>query len=471
MNPCCHFGVKGDVTSVANAQMCRLVVCGPDRRIEVAVPAHILVADLLPALLHHLGADLADTGMLHGGWVLQRLGETPFDADSTVASLGLNDGDTVHLRPRSDQIPPLDFDDLIDGVATGLRDRSGKWHPEMTRWAAHGSQVVLLATGLAALALPGPAALRATVAAVVAIVALVAGFTVVQTLEEYGLGLTYGASAVAYAGLAGLLAPGPRPGFTGPYLFSAAAGMLAAALVGVVLLSRARPFFAAVLAAVLLVLGGVTLMAFVPLSGVAAASVVLLVGTVLNTVVPQLAFRLGGLRLDPLPTEREHVNQDLDPVPSQPLLDCGPVVDRYMTALYLGLALPVGVAMVLAGSAPGWAPSTLVALVALLRLLAARPMASGWHRLALAAPAVAGLAAVLLDLTRPYPAWQLLLPAVVVPVGVALLVVVARTLPQRRPMPYWGRAGDLLQTLAMLGALPVLLAILGVYQYARGFGG
>jgi hypothetical protein len=60
---------------------------------------------------------------------------------------------------------------------------------------------------------------------------------------------------------------------------------------------------------------------------------------------------------------------------------------------------------------------------------------------------------------------------VVVPVGVALLVVVARTLPQRRPMPYWGRAGDLLQTLAMLAALPVLLAILGVYQYARGFGG
>ncbi|MGH3663666.1 MAG: type VII secretion integral membrane protein EccD [Micromonosporaceae bacterium] len=459
------------MTFAATAQMCRLVVCGPDRRIEVAVPAHILVADLLPALLHHLGADLADTGMLHGGWVLQRLGESPFDEDSTVASLGLRDGDTVHLRPRSDQIPPLDFDDLIDGVATGLADRTGTWRPEMTRWAALGLQVALLATGLVALALPGPAAPRALAAVVLALVAMVAAVTVAQVLKEYGTSLTYGAAAVGHAGLAGLLAPGPSYGFGGPYLFSGGAAVLAAALVGAVLLKHARAFFAAVITGTVVALGGFALMAFVPLGGVESASVVLMVGTVLNTLVPQIAFRLSGLRLDPLPTEREHVNQDLDPVPSQPLLDRGPVLDRYMTALYVGLASPVAVAAVVAGQADGWAPGTLVALVALIRLLAARPMASGWHRLALAVPAVAGLASVVLHQAGTYPVVQLLVPALLVPLGGAALFAVARTLPQRRPMPYWGRAGDLLQSLSMLVALPVLLAVLGVYQYARGFGG
>lgn len=93
------------MTIVASGEMCRLVVCGPDRQVEVAVPAQVLVADLLPALLHHLGENLADTGLLHGGWVLQRLGAPPFDEDGTVASLGLRDGEVVHLRPRSEQIP------------------------------------------------------------------------------------------------------------------------------------------------------------------------------------------------------------------------------------------------------------------------------------------------------------------------------------------------------------------------------
>ncbi|MGH3712634.1 MAG: type VII secretion integral membrane protein EccD [Micromonosporaceae bacterium] len=459
-----------------NAEMCRLVVCGPDRQIDVAVPSHILVADLLPALLQHLGEELADTGMLHGGWVLQRLGATPFDEDSTVASLGLHDGETVHIRPRSEQIPPLDFDDLIDGVATGLSERAGKWRPEMTRWAAHGLQVVLLATGLAALALPGPPGPRVLVAAGIALVSLAAAFTVVHTVGEHGFGRTYGAAGVGYAGLAGLLLPGmARPDiavtFAGPHLFTGAVAVLAAGTVGAVLLGPVRPFFAAVLAADMLALGGFVLMAFLQLSWVGAASVVLVVGTVLNILVPQLAFRLSGLRLDPLPTERDHVNQDLDPVPSEPLLARGPVVDRYMTALYLGLALPVCVAIVLVGGAPGWAPATLVALVALIRMLAARPMSSGWHRLALAVPAVAGLAAVAVHGAEAYPAARVLGPAVLVPVGVAVLFVVARTLPQRRPMPYWGRAGDLLQTLAMVATLPVLLAVLGVYQYVRGYGG
>lgn len=464
------------VTSAPNAEMCRLAVCGPDRRIEVAVPAHILVADLLPALLHHLGPDLADTGMLHGGWVLQRLGATPFDEDSMVGSLGLRDGDTVHLRPRSEQIPPLDFDDLIDGVATGLRERSGKWRPEMIRWAAHGLQVILLATGLVALAWPGPPTPRALVAAAVALVALAAAFTVVRTVGEKGFGLTFATAAIGYAGLAGLLAPGATgPGaavtVAGPHLFSGGAAVLAATLVAAVLLGHARPFFTAVLAAGLVALAGFALMAFVPLSGVAAASLVLVVGTVINTLVPQLAFQQAGLRLDPLPTERDHVNQDLDPVASQPLLARSPVVDRYMTALYLGLALPVGVAMVLVGSSPGWAPATLVALVALIRLLAARPMASAWHRLALAVPAVAGLVAVILHEAAVSPVAQLVVPAALVPVGVTALLVAARTMPERRPMPYWGRAGDLIQSLAMIAAVPVLLAVLGVYQYARGFGG
>src|ERR1700754_2536223 len=73
--PSSPFGAT--VTSAgagATAEMCRLVVNGPGRQVEVSVPMNVLVADLLPALFHHLGDNLADAGLAHSGWVLQRLG-------------------------------------------------------------------------------------------------------------------------------------------------------------------------------------------------------------------------------------------------------------------------------------------------------------------------------------------------------------------------------------------------------------
>ncbi|MDI5941594.1 EsaB/YukD family protein, partial [Micromonospora sp. DH15] len=83
------------MTGTVTEQMCRLVVRGPSRQIEVAVPAGVVVADLLPALLHHHGDGLADTGLGHGGWVLQRAGAAPLDEESSVAAPALHDGDRV----------------------------------------------------------------------------------------------------------------------------------------------------------------------------------------------------------------------------------------------------------------------------------------------------------------------------------------------------------------------------------------
>jgi type VII secretion integral membrane protein EccD len=158
-------------------------------------------------------------------------------------------------------------------------------------------------------------------------------------------------------------------------------------------------------------------------------------------------------------------------VSSEEALAASVRADRYMTALYTGLALPAGVALVLLGRADGWAPVTMVVLAVLVRTLAARPMTSAWHRVALVAPAVAGLVAATLHAAATQPLLRLLLPVAVVPFGAVVLIVVARVVPGRRMMPYWGRIGDLLQTVAALAMLPVLLAILDVYGYARALGG
>jgi type VII secretion integral membrane protein EccD len=450
--------------------MCRLVVCGPSRQIEVAVPAHVVVADLLPALLHHLGEGLADAGLAHGGWVLQRVGAVPVDEESSVATLGLNDGEVVHLRPRAEQLPEVDFDDLIDGIATGVRDRAGRWRPEMSRWVAWAVSGVLLALGLVALAGDGPVGARALVAVGVAVLALAGAFAVARAAEERIFGVVLAVAGVGYATATGLIMPGGAEA-VGPQVFAGSVGGAAAAVVAAGLLGVATPLFTGLATTLLLGAVGGAVATAAGLGGVGAAAVVAVVATVLVPMVAMVAFRLAGMRLAPLPTQPEHLQEEISPEPAAPVMDKAAVTDRYMTALYAGLGAATTVALLVVGRAGGWAELTLVALVALVWLLSARPMTSAWHRLAQAVPALAGLATVALAGLAVLPPLGRLGTLSVLPVAVTALLMASRSLPERRMMPYWGRVGDVAQTAATLLTVPILLAVLGVYGYFRAIGG
>ncbi|MDG4795728.1 type VII secretion integral membrane protein EccD [Micromonospora sp. WMMD1082] len=464
--------MAGEVTG----DMCRLVVCGPDRRVDVAVPEQVVIADLLPVLLRQLGDNLADAGLDHGGWVLQRLGSPALDENGSVSSLGLRDGDVVHLRPRAEQIPPAAFDDMIDGVAAGLAARSGRWKPEMTRWAALGGLALALVVGVIALGLPASPAGRATAAGLTALLLAAASAAVGRAVGDRPVAILFGGGALGYAALAGLSLPdltlaAASLRLGGPHVFTAAVAVGAAGLAAGLAIGAARLAVVTVATAVGVAAAGAAAVAFLGAPATATAGAVAVVGTVAATLVPVTAFRMARMRLKPLPTEPEHLQEDIDPEPSGPLLAGAAVADRCMTALYAGLAVPTTVALVLLGFAPRWDTLTLILLVALVRLLSLRPMTSAWHRLAQGAPAVLGLCAAAIGaLTlaplawRPYAAVAVLLLA-------GLLAIAARLLPGRRLMPYWGRIGDLAQTVATVATIPVLLATFGVYQHVRAMGG
>src|SRR5256885_13295294 len=87
--------------------LCRINIRAPDSRIELAVPTDVPLSDLLPEIIRHAGAGMPEAGLAHQGWVLQRLGDEPLDEDATLAAAGLHDGDTVYLRARADQLPPV----------------------------------------------------------------------------------------------------------------------------------------------------------------------------------------------------------------------------------------------------------------------------------------------------------------------------------------------------------------------------
>ncbi|MFD9355127.1 EsaB/YukD family protein [Streptomyces sp. NPDC060031] len=100
---------------------------GPLKVVELSVPSDVPLADLLATVIGFSGDELAEEAVEAGGWVLQRLG---------AEALGLKDGEDLHLRHRRDTMPLVHFDDLVDGISTGPRDRGDSWRPALTHHLA-----------------------------------------------------------------------------------------------------------------------------------------------------------------------------------------------------------------------------------------------------------------------------------------------------------------------------------------------
>jgi len=118
------------MSATSGADLCRVTVVGPRRRVDIVLPAYVPFAELFPTVLRYAGTDLANEGLVRGGWVLQRLGQPPFHPGMTPAQVGLRDGEMVYLRPRLAQLPQLAFDDVADVIATGVNEQPDRWGPQ-----------------------------------------------------------------------------------------------------------------------------------------------------------------------------------------------------------------------------------------------------------------------------------------------------------------------------------------------------
>ncbi|MEU7333853.1 type VII secretion integral membrane protein EccD, partial [Streptomyces parvus] len=162
------------MTDSAVAETCRLTVRAPSVTIDLAVPADVPVADLLPTLLRYVGEEAEEAGLDHAGWVLQRLGDAPLDEETTLARAGLADGAVLHLRPHTEALPEARLDDLVDGMAETVGRRLHTWHAGAARGLLVGAAVATVATALVMVFRPGVAdsATRAACAAVAGVLLL-----------------------------------------------------------------------------------------------------------------------------------------------------------------------------------------------------------------------------------------------------------------------------------------------------------
>jgi type VII secretion integral membrane protein EccD len=465
------------MTEGALAGLCRLTVRLQDRAIDLAVPVDIPVADLLPAVLQFAGTEVEEAGIEHGGWVLQQLGRPPLDEEATLGSVELRDGEVLYLRPRAEAMPEAHFDDLIDGIATAMDRQRGQWTEQATRRLLRGMTGALLGAVLAALLLPGWAAPERTLAAVACAVLLYAAAAAAsRALGDSASAALLGCSAVPFLALAGWTVPGgPTSGplaleAYGFRLLSAGAVATGAAVLALVLVGTFQELFAATaLCCAFAAVAGASAAGYeLPIAHVAA--VISLLAVTVGAFVPVIAFRAAGMQMRPLPTNPQQLQEGIEPYPSEEITTRSATASSWMTALYTAVGAVCTVSLALLAREAGLAGTINGAVLALLLLLHGRNLGSTPQRLAVLLPGVCGAVLLVLGWATAQPGARVTVFVALV-VATAVLALAIWLVPGRRMVPYWGRAAELLHSMAAIALLPLVLWTLGVYSRLRNMTG
>ncbi|WP_431776949.1 type VII secretion integral membrane protein EccD [Streptomyces cucumeris] len=466
------------MTDSATAGLCRITVRAPAKSIDLAVPADVPVADLLPTLVSYAGDTLAEEGLEHGGWVLQRLGGGPLEEDASLESLGLLDGETLYLRPRADTLPEVLLDDLVDGIATTMADRPFGWTARTARRVLLALLVLTLAAGLVVLAQPGySGSVRALAAAAAGVLLLGGAGSASRAVGDAEAGAALGFTAVPYFALAGWLLPGGE--LSGPHhyttlgarlLAAGAAGAGGAMLAVAVVAAFAALFLALVAVAVATVLAAVLMMTW-DLGPAHAAGIIALAAVVFGAFVPSMSFRLSGLRMPPLPTNAQQLQEGIEPHAPSAVAARTVVADGWMTGLYAATGAICAACLYGLAYRPSLPNTLTVVALSLLLLLHSRGLGNTLQRLSLVTAGIWGAVLLAHDAaTSATPAGRLLLTASLLAVAAATAIA-SWTVPGRRLVPYWGRAAELLHSAMAISLLPLSLWVLGVYGALRAFNG
>jgi type VII secretion integral membrane protein EccD len=466
--------------------LARVTISAPNRRVDVALPEHVPLAELLPEVLRHAGEGLADDGEKHGGWVLRRTDGVALATSQGLFPQGVRDGEVLHLVPAHNDWPELEYDDVVEAIAEGARRRGSAWTPASTRTATLAAAGVLLGLGLIAILLAGPSwDGAAAVGLGVAIVLAVAGVTASRAYNDGRAGAALGAYAMpyAFAGGAALVASADRVGAL-PFLpwigdsellAGSVALLIVAALGGVGVASSLRLFTAGVVTGLF---GAVAALVSIFTTAAGAAAVLISVLVCGIGALPLLAIRFGKMPTPPvtLPTGSDaaagftgaSAAGTLDAARERPdretVFAAVSRTEELLAGMLLGhTVLATGAFLVLAASG-SLSSRILIAVSAAALLLRSRLFVTLRQRVPLVAGGLIGVFALGVDLMRSADPTTLL----VLSVGVLLLaivtVVAGATYSTRPPSPYMGRAADIFDTLVVVSVIPVACAVVGLYD-------
>jgi type VII secretion integral membrane protein EccD len=462
------------VTAPTGLSLARITISTPKRRMDVALPDTMLVAELLPHLLRHAGEDLADSGELHGGWVLHRSTGASLEANRSLAVQGIRDGELLHLAPRRVDWPDLAYDDVVEVIASGARRAGRSWGASATRRCGLAVSAAILGLGLVAVLLAGPPWSTPVGAALaLAILLTVVGIVASRALSDATAGAVVAASGLPYALLGGALfaagADTPATQLGAPSVLLGSATLLVFSVIGYVGVAAVQRLFMAGLSIGLagLLAAGLSL---VGMSAAGAAAVVLTVAICLLPGYPLIARWLGRLPVPDLPDRPEDILADR-PMPSRSdvfasvaratelltgmLLSAAVISSVTVAFLVIGDRTTAGVLLSFAGGCA--------------LLLRARLFATPQQRVPLIVAGVTGLALLAFGvaLTAGSAGPRLLVLFAMIAIGLAVLAA-GMIYSRRTPSPYLGRIADIVDVLAIMALIPLACAVIGFFDLIQG---
>ena len=464
------------MTSPVGPSLARVTVAAPTRRMDIALPDNMIVAELLPHLLRHAGDALGDAAPERpGGWALRRATGTTLEPQRNLAVQGVRDGELLHLTPTRDDWPELAYDDVVEVIAGGARRAGRAWSAAATRRTGLVVTAVALLVGLIGLALAGPSwTLPAFIALAVAVALTVVGVLLSRAFADAGAGAVVAAAGLPYAffGGAWLITP-KESGFLGigaAGLLLGSAVLLVAGVIGNIgVAGLPRLFTAGIATAVTGLIAA--LLCVAGLSAAGAAAVTLTVAIGLLPSYPVVASWIGRLPFPELPSRAEEILKD-KPMPKRADVFAAVVrASEVLTGLLLAASIASIVAIVYLVTAGdrGVAVVLLIVDAVVALLLRARLLPTPQQRIpllisGLAGAAVLGGGAAFDALGTKAGLLLLAIAAVIAAVALTSGLVFGR----RAPSPYVGRTGDILDVIAIMALIPLACTVIGIFDAIRG---
>jgi type VII secretion integral membrane protein EccD len=472
------------VVPAPTSGLARLTIRAPRRRLDLAVPDQVPLAEILPEVVRRAGevgefGDASPSAAAAGianavsGWDLRRADGAALASATALANQGVRDGDVLYLVPRSVRWPEPEYDDVVEEIAAGARRHGRPWDAGVTRTFALGTAGFVLLGGLAALAAVGPRwTVPALAAAAVALVLIITGGLLSRALGDGVAGAAAGGLALPYAaasGALGLAGDAPLRGLGAEHLLVGAAAALLASVVAGVVVGDGLWIFAAGVTAGLI--GGVGAVLGIAVSGAGAAAILIVALVAGIGVAPLVAVRLGRLPIPIVSASPDVIASDHRPRRDD-VLAAVVRADQILYGSLLGIALLEVTCAAMLARTTGLAGPLLGGLASATLLLRARLFPTVAARMPLLVGGLLGLTLVgwaVLD--GAGPGTRAL--AVMLALGtVAILLGTAAVAYRRRgTSPYLGRLADLVDVVAVVALAPVACAVLDVYSWVRGLAG
>ncbi|WP_027341955.1 type VII secretion integral membrane protein EccD [Hamadaea tsunoensis] len=470
--------------------LARVTINTPHRRVDVALPEQIAIAELLPELLQHAGEGFADDGERHGGWTLRRADGTALSGDKSLHQQGVRDGQVLHLVPARAQWPELEYDDVVEAIAEGARQRGAGWSSASTRTATVVGAGVLLAGGVLAILVGGPAwAPGGWLGLASAVLLLFGGVIASRAYGDARVGAVLGGFSLPYAFAGGALVLGGTS-LTGvmkltPWLgqsqllVGAVCVLLFSALGAAGIGGRLRVFVAGITTGLLTAI--TSLLGFVDTAGGAAILLAFLVCGI--GLVPVLAIRFGKVPVPSvtLPTSSQggkdmySAGASLEAARRLPerqkIFAAVSRSEELLSGMLIGYAvLTVGATAVLvaAGAVAG---RVLIAVASVALLLRSRLFVSSRQRVPLIVAGLTGAAVLIVGMVLGAADVTRALIAIGTVVLALIVVIAGQAWSTRPPSPYMGRLADLFEMLIVVSVIPAALWVLDVFDKIQGITG